>query len=338
MCSQFADNFWDPEFNSVNGYEVLMKRSKDGREMCKEYEDFLKQRSKAERSYAENLINLARKAGGKEEIGTLKGSWVALVEQTENIGLKHMDMCNQLLDEARKVEEFREKQRENKRKPIETIKASQANKKDWHNKVVQSKKAYESRCKEKDTSEEAHSKNKLIAPPKELEKLQQRCDKAKLAYETAENTYKSFIENLEEARQQWEQEMVKFCATMQHMEEERIKFLRGHLWTFTNMCSLQCVHDDQVYENVRSVLESCDEMQDIDTFVIRKGSSKRRPACIVFEDYYKNKSNNGSPSSSLNGGHQGGLHARRLPQLPDRTPSVSSEGAYACVDDLSTRF
>ena len=34
----------DTEFNSTNGYDVLLKRMKEGREMCKDYEEFLKQR------------------------------------------------------------------------------------------------------------------------------------------------------------------------------------------------------------------------------------------------------------------------------------------------------
>ncbi len=63
-------------------------------------------------------------------------AWDELVKQTENVGLKHIDLCNQLLDEARKVDEFREKQREAKRRPIESIKLAQGNKKDWHGKVM----------------------------------------------------------------------------------------------------------------------------------------------------------------------------------------------------------
>ena len=34
----------DSDFNKCTGFEVLVKKLKDGRQMCKDFEDFLRQR------------------------------------------------------------------------------------------------------------------------------------------------------------------------------------------------------------------------------------------------------------------------------------------------------
>ena len=67
----------------------------------------------------------------------LRVSWDELIKQTENIGLKHVDLANQLLDECKKVEEFREKQRDCRKGPIDNIKMAQASKRDWHRKTME---------------------------------------------------------------------------------------------------------------------------------------------------------------------------------------------------------
>ena len=41
---------------------------------------------------------------------------------------------------------------------------------------LQSKKTYETKCKDKDSCEDAYNKNKMIAPPKETEKVSLNLD------------------------------------------------------------------------------------------------------------------------------------------------------------------
>ena len=67
---------------------------------------------------------------------TLKTSWSEVISQTENCGQSHIDISIRLLDEAKKVEEFRETQKERRRKEEECIKKLITAKKDQYNKVV----------------------------------------------------------------------------------------------------------------------------------------------------------------------------------------------------------
>ena len=42
--STIGVNLQDSDFNKCTGFEVLVKKLKDGRQMCKDFEDFLRQR------------------------------------------------------------------------------------------------------------------------------------------------------------------------------------------------------------------------------------------------------------------------------------------------------
>ena len=67
---------------------------------------------------------------------TLKTSWDEVVSQTENCGQSHINISIRLTEEAKKVEEFREAQKEKRRKEEDGIKRLITAKRDQHNKVI----------------------------------------------------------------------------------------------------------------------------------------------------------------------------------------------------------
>lgn len=60
LASSFSGAFWEPNFTTQPGFETLVSRMKAGRQTCRDVEEFLKQRAKAEEEYAKSLLKIAR--------------------------------------------------------------------------------------------------------------------------------------------------------------------------------------------------------------------------------------------------------------------------------------
>nr|AAH77419.1 Pstpip2-prov protein [Xenopus laevis] len=168
----FKENFWSTDITSIAGYDCLIQHMNDGKKNCKEYEDFLKERASIEEKYGKDLVNLSKKKPcGQTEINTLKRSLDVFKQQIDNIGQCHIQLAQTLRDEARKMEEFREKQKQERKKIEAVMDAFHKQKLMQYKKTIESKRNYEQRCRDKDQAEQAVGQCKNMVNEKQQEKV-----------------------------------------------------------------------------------------------------------------------------------------------------------------------
>ncbi|XP_056137494.1 proline-serine-threonine phosphatase-interacting protein 1a isoform X2 [Lampris incognitus] len=261
----------------------------------------------------------------------------------ENIGNLHVQLSGLLKEELKRMELFRERQKEQRKRCEVLMEKVQKTKVTLYKKTVESRRVYEQRCREADEAEQSAEKlsSTATATPKQTEKLQNKSKQCREAAVEAEKQYSLNVEQLDKIRQEWESTHESTCEAFQQQEEDRIDILRNALWVHCNQFSMQCVKDDECYEDVRKMLENCDIVVDNNCFVEMKRTGSSPPAAIEFQDYYKREAPSDSNGSA---GFVGGVMKRFSNLLqgsnlsssktsePVAQPNVeTSDGVYASI-------
>ncbi|XP_026886293.1 proline-serine-threonine phosphatase-interacting protein 2 [Electrophorus electricus] len=285
----FKDNFWSGDLNSTAGYDAVIQHLNDGKKTCKEIEDFIKARAAIEEKYAKELLGLSKKVCGQNEMNTLKRSLDVFKLQTEQVSLSHLQLAQTMRDEAKKLEEFREKQKEARKKVEQQMDTLQKQKATQYKKTMESKRTYEQKCRDKEEAEQTLNRSATTSNTKQQEKLYAKSQQAKQSAEEADRMYNQSVCVLAKIRQDWLKEHIHTCQFLEKQEVERISTLRNIVWTHLNHLSQQCVTSDELYEEVRRSLEQCDIQEDIEHFINLRRTGDKPPAPILYENFYTNQ-------------------------------------------------
>ncbi|XP_023679151.1 proline-serine-threonine phosphatase-interacting protein 2 [Paramormyrops kingsleyae] len=285
----FKDNFWGADITSTAGYDTIIQHLNDGRRTCKELEDFIKARASVEEKYAKELLNLSKKVCGQNEMNTLKKSLDFFKMQIENVGLSHLQLAQTMRDEAKKLEDFRERQKEVRKKVEQHMDALHKQTATQYKKTVESKKTYEQKCRDKEDAEQTMNRNVSASNTKQQEKLYAKTQQAKQTAEEADRMYSHNVTMFNKIREEWLNEYIKSCEMFEQQEVERINSLRNTMWTHLNHLSQQCVTSDELNEEVRKSLEQCNIKDDIEHFINLRKTGDKPPAPITYENFYSNQ-------------------------------------------------
>ncbi|XP_071989075.1 proline-serine-threonine phosphatase-interacting protein 2 [Engystomops pustulosus] len=289
----FKENFWSTDITSTLGYDTLLLHMNNGRKNCKEFEDFLKERASIEEKYGKDLVNLTKKKPcGQTEMNTLKRALDVFKQQIDNIGQSHIQLAQSLREEAKRMEEFRERQKVERKKTEATMEAIHKQRRDQYKRTMDSKKLYEQRCREKDEAELNVSRcNKNTMNQKQQDKIYAKLAHSKVTAEDADKTYQQNINLLDKVREDWQREHISACVFFETQECDRINYYRNAVWTHANQLSQQCVSTDVMCEEVRRALEGCNIEKDIEHFTDGHKTGDKPPAPIPYENFYNNQRN-----------------------------------------------
>uniref|UniRef100_A0A8C6S4A4 Proline-serine-threonine phosphatase interacting protein 2 n=1 Tax=Neogobius melanostomus TaxID=47308 RepID=A0A8C6S4A4_9GOBI len=273
----FKDNFWSNELTSTVGYDAIIQYHNEGKRTCKEVEDFMKARAGIEEKYAKDLLGLSKKVCGHSEMNTLKRSLDVFKLQMEHVSLAHLQLAQSMREEVRKLEEFREKQKEARKKIEQHMDALHKQKASQFKKTMDSKKIYEQKCRDKEEADQNVYRN--TNNPKHIEKVAS-------TLLTVFGSLKQNLSTLGNIRDEWLKEHVYSCEILEKQANDRINFIRNTVWSHLNLLSQQSVTSDELYEEVRKSLEQCDIQEDIEHFVTLRRTGDKPPAPLVYENFY----------------------------------------------------
>ncbi|XP_029564488.1 proline-serine-threonine phosphatase-interacting protein 2 isoform X3 [Salmo trutta] len=279
----FKDCFWNGDFTSTGGYDSIIQHLNNGKKTCKEIEDFMKARASIEEKYAKELLGLSKKMCGCNEMNTLKRSLDVFKLQTEHVSLSHLQLAQTMRDEAKKLEDFRERQKETRKKVEQQMDVLHKQRATQFKKTMESKKTYEQKCRDKEEAEQNMNRNASTSNAKQQEKLFARTNQAKMNAEVADRLYMQNVTALGKIREDWQKEHVKACEVFEKQEVERINTLRNMVWTHLNQLSQQCVTSDE---------------EDIEHFVNLRRTGDKPPAPILYENFYSSQRVPVAPSAT----------------------------------------
>eukprot|EP01137_Pigoraptor_chileana_P027886 Opistho-2@11070 len=245
--------------------------------------EYIKRRAKIEENYGKELLSLAKLLSGKDEVGTLKASIESLRQETDDMGQAHMRMAVQLGTEYEKpLSEFKTRQKLDRKAAEDPLKKSQKAKLNAFDKLIKSKKSYDTKCKEADSLEEMANRG----GGKDPAKARQKADKARQAAHLADSQYQEIVRQLEDIRVGWEEEFVMCAQRFQELDVERINFTRDTIWNCLNVFVAQTKFDEQSNEKIRKSLEACNPEADVEQVALLLGTGRERPPGAVYINYY----------------------------------------------------
>lgn len=117
-------------------------------------------------------------------------------------------------------------------------------------KIKQQQEAHVQRAREKYESDcvkiNSYTAQSTLIQGKDLEKVQAKLRNAQQTVASNEREFAQFARELQETTAKWELRWKDFCDICQDLEEERLDFMKDHMWGYANAISTVCVADDEV--------------------------------------------------------------------------------------------
>ncbi|KAI0155270.1 hypothetical protein GGR57DRAFT_491731 [Xylariaceae sp. FL1272] len=271
VALSFANNFWGKEDAGVG---PLLDRMASAKQTSDELRSFYSARASIEDDYARKLTSLCRKALGSHEMGSLKASLDTVRGEVEAMAKQHANIAQQMKSELEEpLAAFAGGMKE-RRKIIQNTVEKLLKVKIQQTQVVnKTRDRYEQDClRIKGYLAQGH-----MVMGQEERKNKAKLEKTQISLASSNAEYEAAVKALEDTTARWNREWKAAADKFQDLEEERLDFTKGSLWTLANIASTVCVSDDASCEKIRLSLEKMDVEKDIVHFITEKGTGQEIP-------------------------------------------------------------
>ncbi|KAK7676487.1 hypothetical protein QCA50_020561 [Cerrena zonata] len=277
--NDFCNAFWG---SGDGGFSVLSARMRGAMRTMEELKNFWKERAIIEEQYARRLSALAQFTLGKDEINEAKVCLDSLRLETDRQAGHHMTVATEIRNNLEpSLTSFLNKQVEHKRTRQAVIEKAFKTKQTREGYVNKAKEKYEGDC----LRINSYTAQATLSQGRDLEKIQQKLERARQTVQANERDFANFARAFQDTVAEWERDWKEYCDRCQDLEEDRLDFLRDHLWAYANAISTVCVSDDQSCERLRQELEQMDTERDIENFIRDYGTGNAIPDPPQFVNY-----------------------------------------------------
>lgn len=262
----WINNFWG---NDDAGYHQLMARVHNSKQTCDELKQFYKERQNIENEYSKRLSALSRKALGSQETGNMKQAMDMIRTTTQSTAANHETVARQITEQLVAPLEAYTSTMRGRTKMVEDVMRQLTRAKTSQNHSSEkARNRYMAECNK--ISGYQAQQNLLMG--RELDKNNQKLDKAACQVETLQRQYQDGLRALAQTIENWNAEWRNSCCIIKQIEEERLTFTKANMWAYANSLNVACVADDEACEAIRTSLEKCDPVQDLENYCREYGT------------------------------------------------------------------
>lgn len=315
----YVDSFWGTEFCDTGGFDALAKRMRDGRESCRCFLDFIRQRARTEEEYARNIERLNKSVEFSAEIGTLRASADALKLDTDKTSQEHNTASRDLAQHVQTFGEFMEMQKKNRAKMEDVVKKAISGKQQAYTKAIDAKRKYYEKSQQSDTAAmtlKDAQPLKHTYTPRKWESMVKEASRANKAASDAESQYRDVVDTVDVERNRWEREMTQYAKLCEEQDVERYRVLHDEMWHLCNIVSSTCVRNYTHCEAVMTSLKAVDANKDMTDYVSKAATGTDRPAPVEFESFQAVTSHDNTAAAS------GGTELASQSQAQSKTVGV----------------
>ena len=282
----YANNFWSDK-GDKSGFDILVLKHRNGKEVCKDIAHFMAERAKIEEAYAKSIMELAKSHLADFETGTAKTAWNQLKFDMETQAKCRLDFADKIAKQVHQsIMDFKNEQKKMRKDYEATIAADRKALMEKWRRVQKLHAVYLARAREADAADALVARGQLDNMTRQqFNKIEESARKERKKVSVAAYDYRTAVDDYEKLRMQWEDNMISACNEFQQAEEERIDFLKQTLQKYLQVqkkVNEECKESSEMVENS---FQAVSKEVDIELFVKSQFTGSRKPAPLQFEPY-----------------------------------------------------